>query len=60
MELCSVTFDSLWEEYLWGSLFLIGVCVCVYYVGVLTVLSHYMVNHSRANTNSLSVCIIRC
>lgn len=59
MELRSQTFDSSWEEYLWGTLFLIGVCVCVClgYVCVLTAMSCYMVNHSTANTNSLFVYI---
>lgn len=34
MELHSQTFDSSWEEYLWGTLFLIGVCVCVFGIRV--------------------------
>ncbi len=29
MELRSQTFDSSWEEYLGGTLFLIGVCICM-------------------------------
>lgn len=58
MEFRSQTFDSSWEEYLWGALFLIGVCVCVFgYVPVLTVLSCSMVNHSIAKVNSVFVYI---
>lgn len=57
MELCSQTFDSSWEEYLGGALFLNDVCLdtCV-----LTVLLRYMVNPSIANINSLFVYIRGC
>lgn len=57
MELCSQTFDSSWEEYLRGTLFLNDVCLdtCV-----LTVLLRCMVNPSIANINSLIVYVREC
>lgn len=54
IELCSQTFDSSWEEYLWETLFLNDVCLDMC---VLTVLLHYMVNPSIANINSIFVYI---